>query len=68
MKNPYNTYKNMIPPSPINSPGLNAIKAAIYPAKTDYLFMFSPSNSNYHIFTKTNEEHSKAIKSSRKAQ
>jgi hypothetical protein len=35
----YNTYIYLgLPPSPIGSPGLEAILAAVYPAQTDYLY------------------------------
>lgn len=36
---PYNTYINAgLPEGPINSPGLAAIEAALYPADTDYMY------------------------------
>ena len=39
IKSPYNTYLNHgLPPGPINNPGLESIKAALYPEKVDYLF------------------------------
>tara|TARA_Y100000768_G_scaffold174348_1_gene130555 strand:- start:992 stop:2017 length:1026 start_codon:yes stop_codon:yes gene_type:complete len=65
---PYNTYdtknyKLRLPPTPINSPGLKAIKSSIYPSDTDYLFMFSPIAMKTHIFTKTNEAHEAVIDS-----
>lgn len=59
---PYNTYMNKnLPPTPINSPGLASIKAAIKPAQSDYLF-FVADNSGRHIFSKTNAEHNRAIR------
>ena len=65
---PYNTYdtknyKLKLPPTPINSPGLDAIEASIYPEKTDYLFMFSPVAVETHFFTKTYESHKAVIDS-----
>ena len=36
---PYNTYKNKgLPPTPINSPGQQAINAALHPAKGNWLY------------------------------
>jgi len=57
---PYNTYKRYgLPPGPICNPGLESIKAAIYPAKTDYLYFVARADGS-HIFSKTWEEHEKA--------
>ncbi|MEA1937191.1 MAG: endolytic transglycosylase MltG [Patescibacteria group bacterium] len=56
---PYNTYKYAgLPPTPICNPGLNAIKAAIYPEETNYFF-FLTSSDRKAIFSKTYEEHLK---------
>ena len=36
---PYNSYKNKgLPPTPISNPGIESIKATLYPEKTDYLY------------------------------
>ena len=57
---PYNTYKHKgLPPGPINNPGLKAMKAAIMPAETDYLYFVS-NGEGRHIFTRNNEEHIQA--------
>ncbi len=54
---PYNTYLyNGLPPGPINSPGIDAIKAAAYPQKTDFMF-FVAKGDNRHHFTRTEKEH-----------
>ena len=54
---PYNTYLYKgLPPSPISNPGIDAIKAAIWPEKTDYLYFLHPLNSPT-IFSRTQEEH-----------
>lgn len=54
---PYNTYKNPgLPVGPIASPGAEAIKSALYPADTDYLFFVLDSGGT-HRFAKTYEEH-----------
>jgi len=55
---PYNTYKNDgLPPGPICSPGLQAIKAAIYPKKSNYLFYLNRQDTGETIFSKTYNEH-----------
>jgi UPF0755 protein len=57
---PYNTYKNRgLPPGPICNPGLDSIKAAVYPADTDYLYFVSKRDGT-HIFSKTFAEHQRA--------
>lgn len=54
---PYNTYKNPgLPLGPIASPGEKSIRAALYPADTDYLF-FVLDSSGIHRFAATYEEH-----------
>lgn len=54
---PYNTYKYQgLPKGPISSPGYDAIYAAIYPQKTDYLY-FVTDGSGKHYFAKTYAEH-----------
>ncbi|MBI4652770.1 endolytic transglycosylase MltG [Candidatus Kuenenbacteria bacterium] len=59
IESPYNTYiNNGLPPGPINNPGLSAIKAAIYPEKTDYLFFLSKPTGET-VFSKTLDEHNK---------
>lgn len=59
IKSPYNTYINKgLPPAPIGNPGLKAIEAAIYPAKTDYLYYLHDKNGVAH-YAKTNTEHAK---------
>ncbi len=55
----YNTYSTQgLPPGPICNPGSTAIKAALYPANTDYyFFMHSPSGEMY--LARTASEHNK---------
>src|SRR3989338_1471741 len=46
---PYNTYKYKgLPKGPISNPGMDAILAAVYPEKTDYLFYLSDLDGNMH--------------------
>ncbi|MFA6170743.1 MAG: endolytic transglycosylase MltG [Candidatus Margulisiibacteriota bacterium] len=57
---PYNTYKRKgLPPGPICNPGLESVKAVLFPAKTDYLFFVAQPDGS-HKFTKNFEEHKKA--------
>lgn len=60
--NEYNTYKYLgLPPGPICSPGEGSIRAAIYPADTDFLyFVRSYKNDNSHIFSTNLADHNKA--------
>jgi UPF0755 protein len=59
--NPYNTYLTPgLPPGPICNPGLSAIKAAIYPSDTDYLYFVS-RNDGSHRFSRTLKEHNEAV-------
>ncbi|HMQ09856.1 MAG TPA: endolytic transglycosylase MltG [Oligoflexia bacterium] len=60
---PYNTYMiKGLPPGPIANPGLTAIKAAVNPAKTDYLYFVAMGNQNQHYFSKTYQQHLHAVK------
>ena len=60
IKSPYNTYQNYgLPPGPINNPGIESIKAALYPEQVDFLF-FVAKGDGYHTFSKTEKEHNKA--------
>lgn len=59
---PFNTYRNKgIPPSPVGSASIEAIKAAINPADVDYLY-FVRNSSGVHTFSKTYKEHLNHIK------
>ena len=57
LDSPYNSYMYKgLPPTPIGNPGINAIKAAINPAKTDYYFFLTGNNGKTH-FAKNYNEH-----------
>ena len=63
---PYNTYLNKgLPPGPINNPGIQSIKAALFPKKTDYLY-FVARGDGFHTFSKTEKQHNKAKKNFQK--
>lgn len=56
IQSPYNTYLNAgLPPGPIASPGADSIKAALYPAQTDYLYFLAKGDGS-HAFSKTYEQ------------
>jgi len=59
--NPYNTYKFAgLPPGPIASPGADALRAVVAPARTGYLFFVS-RNDGTHVFARTFEEHERNV-------
>jgi len=56
----YNTYRNYgLPPGPIANPGIASIKAALVPAKSDFLYYVAKPDGS-HIFSRTFEEHKRA--------
>ena len=63
---PYNTYRySGLPPGPINNPGKEAIFAALYPEKHQYLY-FVADGKGGHLFGKTHREHINNVKKYRK--
>jgi len=59
---PYNTYQiSGLPPGPIANPGALSIKAALYPAVTDYLY-FVAKGDHTHYFSTSLAEHNQAVK------
>jgi len=56
IESPYNTYLiKGLPPGPIASPGADSIKAALYPADTEYLFFVAKGDGS-HAFSVTYEQ------------
>ena len=67
MPSAYNTYSIVgLPPGPIANPGLSSILAALYPDHTDYLYFVARSDGT-HIFSKSFEDHQRAIAELRRA-
>jgi len=65
-ESPYNTYVyEGLPPGAICNPGLEALKSAVSPARTDYLY-FVADVSGGHTFSRTFEEHLAAIAAARR--
>ncbi|GAB5470264.1 MAG: hypothetical protein Kilf2KO_32940 [Rhodospirillales bacterium] len=63
---PYNTYTNDgLPPGPIANPGAAALRAAINPTETDYIF-FVADGTGGHGFSKTLAEHQRKVRAWRK--
>jgi len=58
----YNTYTvPRLPFGPIANPGRESLMAVMNPARTEYLYFVS-HNDGTHAFSKTYEEHNKAVK------
>jgi UPF0755 protein len=58
----YNTYQmSGLPAGPIANPGMNAIRAVLQPAESDYLFFVSRNNGT-HIFSKDFSAHNRAVR------
>jgi UPF0755 protein len=56
---PYNTYLNFgLPPGPISNPGIQSIKAALYPDKNNKNLFFVANNDNFtHLFATNFDKH-----------
>lgn len=63
-QNSYNTYQHAgLPPGPIASPGVEALKAALHPAETKYLyFVAKPDGSGGHHFSADLNAHEQAVR------
>jgi UPF0755 protein len=62
INNPYNTYiKPGLPPGPISAPGNTALRAALFPDTTNYLyFRLEDTAAGRHYFSRTYDEHIRA--------
>lgn len=62
----YNTYKYRgLPKNPVSAVGLNAIKAAIFPVKSNYLYFVRDNKTGLHKFAKSYKEHVNNINANR---
>lgn len=58
---PHNTYRiSGLPPGPIANPGIDSLRAALYPAKVDYLY-FVAKNDGSHQFSNNLASHNQAV-------
>ena len=65
---PYNTYKHTgLPPGPISNPGMAALRAAMHPAKTDYLYFVSDA-AGHTRFSVDLKEHALQVQAYRQAE
>jgi UPF0755 protein len=49
---PYNTYQHKgLPPTPINSPGLKALQAALAPAEGNWIYFITIDKAGHSLFT-----------------
>ncbi len=70
-ESPYNTYLNRgLPPTPICTPSIECINAALSPEATDYLYFLIIENGSYsnHTFSRTYDEHMAAIDQAKRDQ
>ncbi|RME41815.1 MAG: aminodeoxychorismate lyase, partial [Deltaproteobacteria bacterium] len=59
---PWNTYVHRgLPPGPICNPGLDAIKAAAFPARTNALYFVARGDGS-HVFSRTLSEHNRNVR------
>ncbi|MGD0443148.1 MAG: endolytic transglycosylase MltG [Edaphobacter sp.] len=66
-QSPYNTYKHRgLPPGPISNPGIAALRAAMLPAQTDYLYFVSDA-AGHTRFSVGLKEHDQQVQAYREA-
>jgi UPF0755 protein len=66
-RSPYNTYLiDGLPPGPIGSPSAESLEAALYPARSPFLYFVARSDGK-HIFSRTYAEHLRTIRDLRRS-
>lgn len=64
---PYNTYLYFgLPPTPICNPGLSSLRAALEPAKVNYLYFVVDPRTRRHLFSTTYSQHRRNVARLRK--
>ena len=59
---PYNTYRKQgLPPTPISSPGTEAIEAALHPAEGDWKYFVKCESDGRSCFTNSYAEHKRKV-------
>lgn len=65
---PHNTYtRSGLPPTPIALPGRAALEAAAHPERSDYLYFVATGVDARSVFSRTLEEHNRAVRAYRRA-
>lgn len=60
---PYNTYKRTgLPPTPISNPGIDSLRASLYPNINNYYFYLHDSDGNIHFAENASEHNSNVRK------
>lgn len=63
----YNTYKNKgLPDNPVCAVEIEAIKSALFPAKTKYLYFMKKPDGSGHIFSESYKKHKRVIRKVKK--
>ncbi len=68
---PYNTYLHTgLPPGPVANPGIPSLRAAMNPAKTNYLYFVAAGTDpqGHSLFAATLDEHNRNVAGYRRAQ
>jgi UPF0755 protein len=61
LASPYNTYTHAgLPPGPISNPGADSLRAALFPAESDYLYYVSKNDGTHH-FSRDFRSHQLAV-------